>query len=257
MNFPLSVSQNRMEYMRSYQYIFENPDWIKTVLFLGLLYIAAAIPMVGLVIQVLYLGFQFEVIEWLLRTQGRQYPTFDFNRFGDYLGRGIWPFLANLVASFVLFPVIYIGMFAGILVVGGVVSAAGEDAGPVIGFALGSVLFLAFMAISFPAMFVMVAMILRAGLSQDFASAFQFNWIFDFCKRMWLEMLLAGLFLMATGFVLSLLGLLALCVGLLFTMPLVLLSSAHLLYQLYVVYLSRGGMPVPIKLTAQPAMPPV
>jgi hypothetical protein len=255
-DFPVNVSQSRMEYMRAYQYIFDNPNWVQTILYLGLLYIAAAIPMVGMVIQVLYLGFQFEIIEWLLKTQGRQYPTFDFNRFGDYLGRGIWPFLANLVASFVLLPIIYIGMGIGILAVGSVISAAGEDAGPAIGIALGSVIFVVLMAGMFLAMFLMVGMILRAGLSQDFASAFQFNWIMDFCKRMWLEMLLSGLFLMATGFALSVLGLLALCVGLLFTMPLVLLASAHILYQLYVVYLSRGGMPVPIKMTAQPLMPP-
>jgi hypothetical protein len=245
-----------MEYMRSYQYIFENPDWLKTVLCLGVLYIAATIPFVGLVIQVVYFGFQFEIFEWLLKSQGRQYPTFDFNRFGDYLGRGIWPFLANLVASFVLVPIIYIGLGAGILIVSLAVSAAGEDVGPVIGLALGSVVFVLFMAVMFAATFVMVAMIIRAGLSQDFASAFQFNWIADFCQRMWQEMLVAGLFLMATGLGLMFLGALALCIGVLFTMPLVLMASAHLLYQLYLVYLSRGGMPVPMKLTAQPAMPP-
>jgi hypothetical protein len=254
--FATVVGQSQMEYMRSYQYIFENPDWLKSVLFLGLLYIGAIIPGVNMLIQVVYLGYQFEIIEFLLKSQGRQYPNFDFGRFGDYLGRGIWPFLANMVASFVIIPIFYVGLIVGFLAVGGIVSAAGEEMGPPIGIAFGAVLLLLMIAGMFALSFVMAAMILRSGLVQDFASAFQFDWVSDFCKKMWLEMLLSGLFLSATATLLLLLGLAAACIGVLFTLPLVIMASAHILYQLYVVYLSRGGMPVPIKMTAQPVMGP-
>ncbi len=255
-SFATVASQSRMEYMRSYQYIFENPDWLKNVLFLGLLYIAAVIPGVNLLIQVVYLGFQFEIIESLLKSQGRQYPNFDFGRFGDYLGRGIWPFLANMVASFVIIPLFYIGLLVGFLAVGGIVSAAGEEMGPAIGITIGAVLLVLFIAGFIALSLPMAAMILRAGLAQDFASAFQFDWISDFCKKMWLEMFVAGLFLSATATVLLLLGVVAVCIGVLFTLPLVIMASAHLLYQLYVVYLSRGGMPVTVKITAQPMVGP-
>lgn len=249
--FAPPASQMQMQYLRAYNYIFENPDWLKTVLFMGILFIPAMIPGVGIVIQLFYLGYQFEVIDWLLKSQGRQYPNFDFSRMGDYLGRGIWPFLVNMVGSFVLLPVIYIGMFVGMLVLGGISSAAGDDAGPVIAGVLGILMFLGIFAALFLAGFIMVAMLLRAGLTQDFASAFQLAWIKDFCRKMWREMLLSGLFMMVTGFALEILGIMALCVGLFFVIPLFLLATSHILYQLYVVYLSKGGIPIPLKVTPQ------
>jgi uncharacterized membrane protein len=62
----------------------------------------------------------------------------------------------------------------------------------------------------------------------------------------WRERLLSALFLLLTVFVLDIVGLLALCVGILFVGPIVALAIVHLTYQLYAVYLSRGGTPVPI-----------
>jgi len=254
--FAAGSSQTQMEYMRAYNYIFENPDWMKSVLFMALLFIPAMIPGVGIIVNLFYLGYQFEVIDSLLKSQGRQYPTFDFGRMGDYLGRGIWPFLVNLVGTVVLFPIIYIGLLVAGLLVSGITSAAGESLGPILGMVLGLIVGVTFIGITFAAMFVMVAMILRAGLTQEFGAAFQFDWIKDFCRRMWLEMLLSGLFMMATGFVLEILGVIALCIGLLFVIPLLFLAASHILYQLYVVYLSKGGIPIPIKLTPQSMMPP-
>src|SRR5262245_61603936 len=125
--FPAGTGQTNIEYMRAYNYIFENPTWMTTVLCLGVCCIAAIIPGVGILLNLLFLGYQFEVIDSLMRTQGRQYPTFDFGRFGDYLGRGVWPFLVNIIASLVLLPVLYIGMFIGALLVTGIAGAAGDN----------------------------------------------------------------------------------------------------------------------------------
>lgn len=257
--FPVGSGQTSMEYMRSYNYIFENPGWMTTVLCLGVVWIAAIIPGVGILLNLLFFGYQFEVIDSLIRTQGRQYPTFDFGRFGDYLGRGVWPFLVNLVATLVLMPVLYIGMIIVGLLVAGIAGAGGDNLGPVLGIACGSVSLILFLAVAFAAGAVMMAMILRSGLAQEFGAAFQFDWISDFMSKMWLEMLLAGLFIMATALVLEIVGLLALCIGIFFVLPLLILAGAHIMYQLYMIYLTRGGMPVPMKMTpavAQPMVPP-
>src|SRR5215471_20553632 len=112
---PTGGGPTSMDYMRSFNYIFENPDWITTILLLGLVYLGALIPGVGIILNLLFIGYQFEVMDLLLKTQGRQYPGFDFGRIGDYLGRGVWPFLVSLVATFVLVPLIYGGIIVGVL----------------------------------------------------------------------------------------------------------------------------------------------
>ena len=241
---PLGPLPTSMEYLRSYGFIFENPNWLSTVLLLALCWLIAFIPGIGIIVNLVFLGYQFEVVDWLLRTHGQQYPGFDFGRLGDYVMRGLWPFLVYLVAVFVALPVLYIAAIIGFLAVGGIASAVGDDAGAVLGFILGAGGFLLFAAAFFTVMIYISAMVLRSGLSQDFASAFQIAWINDFVRRMWVELVLAGLFLWATMTVLEILGILALCVGLFFALALVTLAFAHILYQLYAVYLSRGGIPV-------------
>jgi hypothetical protein len=149
-------------------------------------------------------------------------------------------------------------MIIGALLVAGIAGAGGDNLGPVLGFACGSISLILFMAVAFAATGVMMAMILRSGLAQEFGAAFQFDWISDFISRMWLEMLLAGLFMIVTAFVLEVVGLLALCIGIFFVLPLIVLAAAHILYQLYMIYLARGGMPVPMKMmaVAPTVMPP-
>jgi hypothetical protein len=61
---------------------------------------------------------------------------------------------------------------------------------------------------------------------------------------MWLDTLLAILFMMVTSMVIVMVGFLACCIGVFFAQPIVLLAYAHILYQLYAIYLTRGGMPV-------------
>jgi hypothetical protein len=90
----------------------------------------------------------------------------------------------------------------------------------------------------------MVPLIMRAGLSQDFAETFNFAWIKDFVRKMWLDTLLAILFLMVSSMIVVMLGYLACCIGVFFAQPIVLMAYAHILYQLYAIYLTRGGTPV-------------
>jgi uncharacterized protein DUF4013 len=250
---PLPTS---MEYMRSYHYIFENPNWLTTVLLMGVLFIPAMIPGVGIVLNLLFIGYQFEVIDGLMRSGGRQYPDFEFGRIGDYFGRGLWPFLVSLIGSFALGAVLVVGM----LVFGGVATAVeaigGKDADSAIAPVGGFIVLLSFAVIMVVASFLLVAMLLKSGLAQDFVAGFDFPWIFDFLKKMWVDMIVAGLFLGATGFVLEMLGVCAACIGLLFVFPIILMAYAHLLFQLYAVYLARGGIPVLVKPQAVYMPPP-
>ena len=236
-----AVSQTSLEYLRAYQYIFENPEWT-TVLLWGAL--MAIIPVVG---PLVLLGYMFFIIDALLESNGTRYPVLDLNRFVDYLVRGVWPFLTSLVVSLVLLPVFFVLWFAAAIIPMAIAGAGGEDAGPVAGIVM--IVLMLFMmlvvtVLSLGLNIVMFPLLLRAGLAQDFAEAFNIAWIKDFVRKMWLDTLLAILFLMVTSMVVVMLGYLACCIGVLFAQPIVFMAYAHILYQLYAIYLTRGGTPV-------------
>jgi hypothetical protein len=235
---------DKIEYVRMYQYVFDNPNWMINIL-LGA--VCAIIPLIGPLVMV---GYQFEVIGALLATQGARYPDFNFNRFADYLMRGLWPFLVQLVATFVLAPVLFIVFFVPMMIIFGIGAAAGEDAAPVI-FTIGMLL-LGLIMIPLSALFTLLMLppLLRAGLAQDFVEGFNLAWAMDFLKKTWPESFLAILFLMFTAGLLGILGMLACYIGLFVMLPVIFLAQAHMYYQLYLLYLSRGGTPVPEKTAA-------
>jgi hypothetical protein len=75
---------------------------------------------------------------------------------------------------------------------------------------------------------------------------------------MWKEILLSSLFLMVVSIVLSCIGLLALCIGVYFAAVPIYFCWIHLHKQLYQLYLTRGGEPIPPspKLTDYPPPTP-
>lgn len=232
--------------MYSYSQIFQNPNWFVNLL---LLCVLAFIPIVN---QLVLLGYQYEIIEVLHRRRRGVYPDFDFGRFADYLMRGVWPFLVNLIASFVLVPVtlivIYLPLFALVLgAIFGKESGMGEETGMLIGGICMVFLYAIGLTVLLALQMLMIPLQLRAGLSQEFGAAFDFGWSIDFVKKMWKEMIIAGLFLMVTYWLLAVLGLLLFCVGIFLVVFVVFYAYTHLLFQAYEIYLSRGGVPIPLK----------
>src|SRR5262245_29946740 len=227
-----------MDYMRMFTYIADNPNWLMNILLLAL---CNLIPVIG---PIVVLGYVFEVVPALRANQGRSYPDFNFNRFVEYLMRGLWPFLVALVASLVFLP------FACLF---GIAGAAGEDVQMVV-VMLAQLL----MVIVVPVFAVaMQPLVLRAGLMQDFVKAFEFQWIKDFLRRVWLEVVIGMLFLMVANMALTCAGILACCIGLLAVQPITSLIHANFLYQVYSLYLARGGTPIPVSVSAmQPTVPP-
>jgi hypothetical protein len=88
---------------------------------------------------------------------------------------------------------------------------------------------------------------IRAGLTQDFRASFDIPWVKDFVRKMWKEILLSTVFLMAMAVIVELLGLLAFCVGIYPAVAAVMLMQGHLYLQLYQLYLARGGQKIPLK----------
>jgi hypothetical protein len=116
--------------------------------------------------------------------------------------------------------------------------------------------FVFLLAIQVGLMFVVVPLGLRAGLSQDLGTALSWPFVRDFLVRMWREQLLTSLFLTATQIPLMLVGIMLCCIGAYAAMALGALASAHLHYQLYELYLTRGGEPIPLKVETLDVVPP-
>lgn len=230
----------KMDYTGAYGYVFQSPNWVANIFFM---LIAQLIPVVGPIIAI---GYQFEIVEALLRDPRRVYPDFDWGKFVQYLTRGIWPFLVGLIVGLVVAPFFLVAWF-GMLLIAGPLASGGNDAAAAIGIMVVVGGWIVAILLMLVLQFVVLGFQIRAGLAQDFAASFNFGWVRDFLASVWLEMLLAMLFLAVTGWVLIVLGLLAFCVGAWLAMAWVLLAQAHIYFQLYRLYLARGGMPVPLK----------
>ena len=232
-----------MRYFDAYRALFASGNWGMNLLMMSL---CALIPAVGPIVLV---GYLFEMIEYKHRHGGEaHYPDFDFNRFVDYLLRGLWPFLVQLVVSLVCLPLIYLVLFGPVIC--GALMGMPEVllvlawlGAIVVGVLLGLLM-----------SYIMTPITLRAGLQQDFAAAFNVAFVKDFIGRMWLEMILVQLFMMVSGVVCQAVGIAMCCIGLIPMMAVFSFAMYHLQWQLYELYLQRGGTPIPMK--SPPASPP-
>jgi hypothetical protein len=246
-----------MRYWQSYRFVFTNPNWPTN---LALAAVCSLIPVLG---QIVLIGYCFEVVERLLRRRlGRAdtlgegimdvlpadedyppetHPDFSFDRFSNYLTRGIWPFLVQLIKNMV------VGMIAGIFLMLGMMLAgfAAAAANSVLMFFVVYGLFwVVYALLMIVAGILTTPMYLHAGLSGDFSAAFSMDFYRDFMKRVGKEVVLTEAFLMATGTLAGIVGLLMYYIGIFPAIALVMIAHHHLEYQLYELYRERGGAAV-------------
>lgn len=254
-----------MHYLQSYRFVFKSPNWLTNLLLVA---VCSIIPVVG---PIVLIGYLFEVIDAfiglrLARRIGKSrptseafgeqvtdalpvegdyfletYPDFNFNRFAEYLTRGIWPFLTRLIVGMIVVMFAVAFLILGMMIAG--FAATNYDS--------PAIFFLIYALFWFVYVFLMLAMgilttpiYLRAGLSCDFARSFSMTFYRDFMKRVGKEVVLAELFVAATGAVFTIVGLLMCYVGIFPAIALIQYAHHHLEYQLYELYLERGGEPV-------------
>jgi len=222
-----------MRYWRSYQFLFISPKWL-TNLLAGV--ICMFVPILG---EIVLFGYNFEMIEAMLRDGEENYPDFDVNRVMNYLWRGAWPFIIQLVASLPLIVILIVSYF---VFVGVMVTSAGDPPIWVLlvfgGFFLIGVVF---GSVILP--LLILPLELRAGLSKNLRAAFSREFYFDLIRRCWKELIAAQLFIFASGFLLVIVGLLLCGFGTAPARALTMFARSHLMYQIYNRYLEKGGIP--------------
>ena len=245
---PDEGTEPRPQYFAALSYFFEHPDWAMTLLLGSLCFL---IPVINTMIL---FGYRYEIVEMKVRFPDQLYPKFDFSRFSQYLVRGLMPFLIDFLIQFV----INIPLQISIWMIIGLVATAGNSQSQLMVVVAGvgvPMIILVDIVLLTILQTVLVPVILRAGLCQDFGQAFKFPWIKDFLLKVGLQSLLFNLFLFAVGSVLVIPGYLACCFGIVPVMFFLLGPAlAHQHAQLYRLYLARGGEPIPLKpLQMEPA----
>ena len=230
----------RIQYLSSIRFVFTHPEWLKNVLIGGL------IMLIPILSQLVAFGYCYEVTELLHRRPGSTYPLFDFHRFATYIQRGVWPFLISFLVQNILGPLLNVVLQ---MVMFGTMAAfeADETTGTIVAAIVVPLVLLAVLILIVGLTLVLTPLMLRAGLSQDFGQAFKFGWIKDFIQRMWMETIFVNLFVILISVVFVPLGCVVFCYGGLVMAFFVSLVSAHLNWQLYELYLDRGGEPIPLK----------
>jgi hypothetical protein len=240
-----------MNYNDSITDFFKSPHWKMNCL-LGA--VSIFIPIVG---PIVLAGWHVSIL-WGRgdEEEPANYPAFDFQYFGKYLERGLWPFLVSLVVSVAMVPLMMICLMAPLLFFGISAQASeGQSQGfPIIMFGF---MFMSYLVIMFGFNLLLVPMMLRATITQDFGSAFNPGFAKSFLSRTWKELLVSVLFMFGLSLCLMVLAVITCYIGAIFAAPVVIFSWHHLQKQLYQLYLARGGEPVPLSPTLQNLPPPL
>jgi hypothetical protein len=229
-----------MSYFDAYKFPFRRLGAWKNILLLA---VCCLIPLVG---PLALWGYLRVVFLDVYENPQADCPEFSFDRFGQYIGWGVWPFLAGLLLGVVVLPVMLVGQ-VGLMVM----TASGVK--PVVLIAFGVAWFLAYMAAIIVVSVASFPVMLRAMLMQDFGAAYNLRFIKDFLGKMWVEILLKQLFLMVTSFPIMVAGLLCCIVGMYPAVVIVMLAGWYLQIQIYRNYVARGGIEIPIKPLDGPA----
>ncbi len=228
-----------MNYASSVSDFFKSPKWMMNMLLAG---VCVFIPFIG---QIVIKGWLITGFWGRDDERPETFPDFDFGNFGKYLERGLWPFLVTFVTGLVLGMIFAVFMvpFAMIssLLTGG---SHGQENGCA-GALIGIIIFFFYMIMIVAMLFLLTPFTLRATITQDFGQSFNFAFVKRFVTLMWKEILLSALFLLVASTILVCIGALALCVGMYFALVPVYFCWLHLQKQLYRLYVSRGGEPVP------------
>jgi hypothetical protein len=101
------------------------------------------------------------------------------------------------------------------------------------------------------------AAVTRAELTEDFGESLKFGALWDYFRRTWKDALLSSFVFGLLAVPLVLLGMMLCFVGMYFAIVLLQVAAMHLRWQIYEVYLARGGAPIPVKVHAPrvPAYP--
>lgn len=240
-----------MNYNASISDFFKSPKWGANLM-LGA--VTLLIPLVG----PLALSGWYVSVFWARgnREDPAGIPPYDFQNFGKYLERGVWPFLVGMVAGLVLVPVMMCLILPLFLFTGVMGSQHGHGSEATVVVLIIGIVFLQIL-LSAVYQLLITPLMLRATITQDFSSAFNLRFAKSFLSLTWKELSASMLFMLGVGLCLMILAVVTCYIGAIIAAPVAMFSWHHLQKQLYQLYLARGGEAVPPSPKLQDAPPPL
>jgi hypothetical protein len=247
--FQEGIALLKMNYTAAITDFFKPPKWMMNLLLAA---VCVVIPFIG---QIVIKGWIIGGLWGRDDERPEAFPDFDFGKFGQYLERGLWPFLVTLVSALAVGVVLTIVLIPAALLSTAVTHGT-HDNGCVAAI-MALFMFCFYIIVIVAMLFVITPLTLRATLTQDFAQSFNLPFVKRFATLMWKEILLAALFQVVVSAVLAAVGFLALCIGTYFASVIIYFCWMHLHKQLYRLYLSRGGEPIPVSPKLRDSTAPV
>ena len=224
--------------LRGLKAVFESEHWKSNVL-LGL--VLLLIPIVG---PIALGGWMCEAHQRHVRRHPNPFPKIDFGDFGDYIKRGLAPFLTGLIITFPLLFVIYALMGGTAFAVFAAIAATNEPlVGAAVGLVVGVIALFLMMILQVP----MNAAQTRAELTEELGEALSFGKIMSYSKATFGRVIVKNFIFMWVGLGIVLLGILMCYLGVYPAAVVLQIAAMHLRYQIYADYLARGGEPIPLK----------
>jgi Protein of unknown function (DUF4013) len=236
---PHNFARTEVSYLEAFDFPRTNPNWILNCLLLGL---PLVVPMIGqILVQLIGFGYLYGDYEALQKTGQPNPSDVKFEKAGDYIQRGVMPFLAALLLGLatgfltmvICLPLIMIG------------AALMEKTDGVSGILIGMGyigIFLSSIILSL----LVSPIVLRVGISNRFEEIMNFKWAMSMFKMMWPQMLIGSIVIGLFSVAIMLLGMAVCCVGMIPAQGYVLCMTFHLQRQWYEIFVTKGGEPIPL-----------
>ncbi len=217
-----------MDYFEAFRFPFRSPKWGMNLLYGSLMMM---IPLVG---PIVLLGYFGDVLDILRKDRDSAPPDLDFGRFGKNLERGIWPFLASLLATLLIVPLFLVAATPLLAI------PAMRLEGTVLLVPIGLTLVLVVVA-WVAAILIMTPAHLHAMEARKIEFGAWPGFINEFIRRVGTETLVGTLCLMAGSLPLMIAGYACCIVGVYPAVTIFQYAQWHLMFQLYDLFLERGG----------------
>ncbi len=227
-----------MGYLRGYTTFTNDSEWPLKLFFTSLCILIASI--VPIVTQAMVMGWTAMAMRHAVLSNALEpLPKFELN--ADYIVELMLSGLKQVAIQFIwMLPAIMLMMLI-MLPMMFVMSASTMDDSPTPA-ALPCISLVLFPLI-FLTMLPMQVALLRVELCDHLAAGFAFKEIFNFTRMMFLELLIGFVLVGIVGFFLSILGFVALCVGIFPASVLISYAFAQCRAYVYECYLAKGGEP--------------
>lgn len=221
--------------------LFKTPEKWMTLLLLS---VCVLIPIVGPIVISGYLIQRFAGVR-----KGLPEADFKFDFFTDYLQIGLWPFLCSLLLSVIVLP-FFLLCYAPLLLL------AIEPQSEIMVVIAIALLLLCFIVLSVLLTLLTYPVTLRSGLMMQFGAGFSKRFIFGFIKRCGWQILLWTIILTMISIPACLFGYMALIIGIYPVIAVLYFASYHLMFQIYDLYLERGGEEIQVADLVYGSIPP-